>query len=180
MGTGRYKFENGAVKTATEVISDKSDLYQSLKKHEIVVESALKGLVGAVAQLTGKQIKDINVDFDDSIIEDKETERQTDKGDIAIGAMTLIDYRMKWYGETEEEALKHINEPVVFGEVANDNVAALSDINGREFLILLLLAVSVLWMGVYPKPVSNLMDASVKQLIQHVQQSKLPIAAAAQ
>ncbi|HWT27613.1 MAG TPA: phage portal protein, partial [Mobilitalea sp.] len=111
MGTSRYKFENGAVKTATEVISDKSDLYQSLKKHEIVVESALKGLVNAVAQLIGSEIKDINIDFDDSIIEDKQSERQTDKGDLAIGAMTLLDYRMKWYGETENEAKKHINEP---------------------------------------------------------------------
>jgi NADH-quinone oxidoreductase subunit M len=69
---------------------------------------------------------------------------------------------------------------VVFGEVANDNVAALTDINGREFLILLLLAASVLWMGLYPKPVTDLMDASVKQLIEHVQRSKLPTATAAQ
>ncbi len=69
---------------------------------------------------------------------------------------------------------------VVFGEVANENVAALTDINGREFLILVLLAASVLWMGLYPKPVTDLMDASVKQLIEHVQQSKLPTATAAQ
>jgi A118 family predicted phage portal protein len=111
MGTGRYRFENGAVKTATEVISDKSDLYQSLKKHEIVLDSALKGLVRAIAFLSEAEVKDINIDFDDSIIEDKQSERQTDKGDIAIGAMTLLDYRMKWYNETAEEAAKHINEP---------------------------------------------------------------------
>ena len=69
---------------------------------------------------------------------------------------------------------------VVFGEVANENVAALTDINGREFLILSLLAASVLWMGLYPRPVTNLMDASVKQLIEHAQKSKLPTATAAQ
>jgi NADH-quinone oxidoreductase subunit M len=69
---------------------------------------------------------------------------------------------------------------VVFGEIANENVAALTDVNGREFLILLLLATAVLSMGVYPKPVTDLMDASVKQLIEHVQQSKLPTATAAQ
>jgi NADH-quinone oxidoreductase subunit M len=68
---------------------------------------------------------------------------------------------------------------VVFGEVANENVAALTDVNAREFGILLLLAAAVLWMGVYPKPVTDLMDASVKQLIEHVQQSKLPTASAA-
>jgi NADH:ubiquinone oxidoreductase subunit 4 (subunit M) len=58
--------------------------------------------------------------------------------------------------------------------------STVTDVNGREFLILLLLAASVLWMGIYPKPVTNLMDASVKQLIEHVQRSKLPAAAAAQ
>jgi len=111
MGTGRYKFENGNVKTATEVISDKSELYQSLKKHEIVLESAIKGMVKAIGQLLGKEIDEVNIDFDDSIIQDKESERNTDRADVAMGAMTLLDYRMKWYGETTEEAAKHINEP---------------------------------------------------------------------
>jgi NADH-quinone oxidoreductase subunit M len=69
---------------------------------------------------------------------------------------------------------------VVFGEVANAQVAALADVNGRESLILALLAAAVLWMGVYPRPVTNLMDASVQQLIEHVQRSKLPSATASQ
>lgn len=110
LGTGRYKFENGTVKTATEVISEKSELYQSLKKHEIVLESALKGMVKAIGRLKGADIKDVNIDFDDSIIQDKETERQIDKGDIAIGVMSPLEYRMKWYGETEEEAMKMLPE----------------------------------------------------------------------
>lgn len=111
MGTGRYKFENGNVKTATEVISDKSDLYQSLKKHEIVLESAIKGMVKAIGQLLGKEIKEVNIDFDDSIIQDKESERNTDKGDLAIGAMQLWEYRMKWRGEDEATAKAMVNEP---------------------------------------------------------------------
>ena len=41
MGSGRYKFESGGVKTATEVISDKSDLYQNRQKHCLVVEDAI-------------------------------------------------------------------------------------------------------------------------------------------
>lgn len=110
MGTGRYKFENGTVKTATEVISDKSELYQSLKKHEIVLDSALTGMVKAIGQLKGTEVEEVNIDFDDSIIQDKETERQTDKGDIAIGVMGTLEYRMKWYNETEEEAAKMIPE----------------------------------------------------------------------
>jgi len=67
---------------------------------------------------------------------------------------------------------------VVFGEVANEKVAALTDVNAREFLILLLLAAAVLWMGVYPKPVTDLMDTSVRRLVEHAQQSKLPAATA--
>jgi NADH-quinone oxidoreductase subunit M len=63
---------------------------------------------------------------------------------------------------------------VVFGEVANRHVAALADVNGREFLILLLLAAAVMWMGLYPKPVTDLMDASVANLLKHVAESKLP------
>jgi len=63
---------------------------------------------------------------------------------------------------------------VVFGDVANAQVAALKDVNGREILILTLFAAAVLWMGVYPKPFTDLMNASVTQLQQHVAQPKLP------
>ena len=62
---------------------------------------------------------------------------------------------------------------VVFGEVANDHVAALKDINNREFLFLGLLAVCVLAMGLYPFPFTEVMHASVDNLLKHVAVSKL-------
>ncbi|MCK9511714.1 MAG: NADH-quinone oxidoreductase subunit M [Pigmentiphaga sp.] len=62
---------------------------------------------------------------------------------------------------------------VFFGEVANDNVRAMSDINGREFAILGILAIAVLYMGVYPKPFTDVMHASVQALLDHVAISKL-------
>jgi NADH-quinone oxidoreductase subunit M len=62
---------------------------------------------------------------------------------------------------------------VYFGEVANGDVKALTDIGQREFTMLALLAAAVLWMGVYPKPFTDVMHQSVTQLIQHVGQSKL-------
>jgi NADH-quinone oxidoreductase subunit M len=62
---------------------------------------------------------------------------------------------------------------VWFGAVANDHVRALTDINGREFLMLALLAIAVLWMGLYPKPITDVMDASVTHLIQQATASKL-------
>ncbi|MEW5879294.1 MAG: NADH-quinone oxidoreductase subunit M [Pseudomonadota bacterium] len=63
---------------------------------------------------------------------------------------------------------------VIFGAVANERVAALTDLNAREFIVLGLLAVAVLALGVYPKPFTDLMHASVAELLQHVAQSKLP------
>ena len=62
---------------------------------------------------------------------------------------------------------------VYLGPVTNDNVRAMTDINGREFLVLALLAIATLYMGIYPKPFTDVMDASVAQLLQHVAQSKL-------
>ncbi len=62
---------------------------------------------------------------------------------------------------------------VYFGEVANANVKALQDINGREFLMLSLLAAAVLWMGLYPKPFTDVMNVSVAELLQHVARPKL-------
>ncbi len=65
---------------------------------------------------------------------------------------------------------------VVFGEVGNSHVAELKDIGGREFSILAILAAAVLWMGVYPKPVTDVMNASVAKLLTQTEQSKLPAA----
>ena len=62
---------------------------------------------------------------------------------------------------------------VYFGAVANDHVGEMKDINAREFLMLALLAVAVLWMGLYPKPFTDVMDASVANLLKQVAVSKL-------
>ncbi len=62
---------------------------------------------------------------------------------------------------------------VYLGPVANEDVKALIDINAREFLMLSLLAIAVLWMGVYPKPFTDVMDTSVAELLKHVATSKL-------
>jgi NADH-quinone oxidoreductase subunit M len=62
---------------------------------------------------------------------------------------------------------------VYFGDVANDHVRQLADINCREFLMLALLAIAVLGMGLYPKPVTDVMNASVDNLVKQVSVSKL-------
>ena len=63
---------------------------------------------------------------------------------------------------------------VYLGPVTNDDVRNLEDINSREFLMLTLLALAVLGMGLYPKPFTDVMDASVVELLRHVALSKLP------
>ncbi|KRC76168.1 NAD(P)H-quinone oxidoreductase chain 4 1 [compost metagenome] len=62
---------------------------------------------------------------------------------------------------------------VVLGDVANDHVRALTDINRREFVILGVMAIAVLYMGIYPKPFTDVMHVSVEALLQHVAVSKL-------
>ncbi len=62
---------------------------------------------------------------------------------------------------------------VYLGDVTNDNVRQLQDINSREFVMLSLLALAVLAMGIYPKPFTDVMDASVTELLRHVAVSKL-------
>jgi len=62
---------------------------------------------------------------------------------------------------------------VIFGEVGNQRVAELSDANARELLVLGLLAIAVLWLGVHPAPFTEIMHASVSDLLKHVAASKL-------
>ena len=62
---------------------------------------------------------------------------------------------------------------VVYGEVANENVAKLQDINNREFLVLSLLAIPVLVMGLWPAPLTEVMHATINNLIEHISVSKL-------
>jgi NADH-quinone oxidoreductase subunit M len=62
---------------------------------------------------------------------------------------------------------------VYLGPVVNDDVKGLKDINGREFLMLSLLAIAVLFMGIYPKPFTDVMNTSVADLLKHVAVSKL-------
>ncbi len=116
-GTERYKFEAGGVKTATEVISENSDMYRTLQKHELVLERVLVQLIRTVIRAgISIGIPGLNADtgiaiqFDDSIIEDKATDRKEDRQDVAMGVMGLAEYRAKWYGETPEKAQENLPE----------------------------------------------------------------------
>lgn len=115
-GQNHYRFENGSIQTATQVISENSDMYRSINKHELILEPVLDELIRIIARLgrvIGVNINpdtDIVINFDDSIIEDKQAERQSDRQDVSMGVMSHAEYRAKWYGETLEEAQSKLPE----------------------------------------------------------------------
>lgn len=115
-GQNHYRFENGSIQTATQVISENSDMYRSINKHELILEPVLGELIRIIARLGGILGADtdpdteIVINFDDSIIEDKQAERQSDRQDVSMGVMSHVEYRAKWYGETLEEAQSKLPE----------------------------------------------------------------------
>jgi NADH-quinone oxidoreductase subunit M len=65
---------------------------------------------------------------------------------------------------------------VILGPVANDHVAKMQDLNPREFLVLGVIAVSVLLLGIYPEPLLRMMEPSVQHLLHQILTSKIPVA----
>ena len=105
LGKDRYDFSDGQVKTATEVVSEKSDLFQNLKKHEILLNDALVGMVQAIAELEGLSPDvEVAINFDDSIIEDTGAEKMRFMQEISSGVRQKYEYRMKFFGEDEATA----------------------------------------------------------------------------
>lgn len=125
MGTNRYEFSGSGVKTATEVISENSDLYQTMRKHQLILRDALKGMVEALKILLGMigvQIitENLTIDFDDSIITDKNSDRQQYQLEVAAGLMRPEMYRMIVYGEDEKTALENLGDS--FSEPKSEQV----------------------------------------------------------
>ena len=106
LGADRYRYGNAGIKTATEVISEESALYQNLKKHELVLEAALRDLICAVLFLDGKTAdkNKVTVDFDDGIIRDSQAEFEQNLRLVEMGIMKPEEFRMWWMQESEEEA----------------------------------------------------------------------------
>lgn len=110
MGKDRFNFQDGQVKTATEVISEKSDLYQSLKKHELLLADALIGLTRTIADMLDFDSGEVTVNFDDSIISDSGSEQQKDLQLVSSGIMAKWEYRVKWMGEDEQTARRRVED----------------------------------------------------------------------
>ena len=97
-------------KTAAEVKTSKARKFNRVGAIQNKLKDCLEGFVAGLAFYNGLYNSgyEFSCNFNDSILTDEETERQQDRQDVSMGAMTLVEYRMKWYGETKEEAVKHI------------------------------------------------------------------------
>lgn len=123
MGAGRYKFESGGVKTATEVISDKSDLYQNRQKNAIIIEAALVSMAQAIAFLdVGRMDLDVTIDFDDSIIEDTNTTIDRNIKLVQAGLRSKLKAIMEIEKCTEAEAQEELARIKEDGQITGRDI----------------------------------------------------------
>jgi A118 family predicted phage portal protein len=115
---GTFTFEGGGVKTATEVISVNSQTFRTKQAHETMIEQGIKDLIDSMvvlAQLydifpapTGEY--DVNVEFDDSITEDKEANANFYITLVASGMMPKVEAMMRIHDLTREQALEWLKQ----------------------------------------------------------------------
>ena len=110
-GENHYKFDQTSIATATQVISENSTMFRTIKKHEILLEQAITELCRILLRLGNRYMDagldeevEISIDFDDSIIEDKEQDFTRDMQLLQAGIMNDWEFRMKWMNEDEATA----------------------------------------------------------------------------
>lgn len=115
-GENHYHFDGTNLSTATAVISSNSKMARRMKKLQIGYESSIYDLINAVCYASSKfgkfsiDITDMTIQFDDSIIEDKEAESIRAGREVDLGVISKVEYRMRIFGETEEIAKQKIQE----------------------------------------------------------------------
>jgi len=134
MGENFLKFDGSSIATATQVISENSTLYRNIKKHQILLSQILHNLTKVIAKASNDftvttfadlKDEDITIQFDDSIIEDKGAEMDRDRLDVTAGIMSVVEYRMRWYGEDEDTATEKYDDFFLY-TIMNNYLTALS------------------------------------------------------
>lgn len=118
LGDGFYAFNNGAVgRTATEVISVNSSLFRNIKKQELTLKRAIKGIIRALLYIGGvvgagkfDLNQDITINFDDSIIEDTEKEQTRAMAEYNAGLIDRVEYFALTRSMSREQAIKFVAE----------------------------------------------------------------------
>ncbi len=120
LGINYFDFDNvGYVKTATEVSSDNSALMRNIRKHENALQGPISDVSRALlacARGMGESVPDegsVRVLFDDSIIQDTEAEKTRDMKEVAAGLMLPWEYRVRWYGESEDVARRNVGKAAI-------------------------------------------------------------------
>lgn len=110
-GENHYKFNQGSISTATQIVSENSSLFRTMKKHELILESVLMELCRIILRLGNTYLGlnldedvEISIDFDDSIIEDKETDFNRDVRMLQMGILNDYEFRAKWMNEDVDTA----------------------------------------------------------------------------
>ena len=141
LGAHRYMLDkNAGIKTATEYVGERQDMVQNAAKEMICVEKALKEVTRAILWIGRNVLHEdvdpdalITINADDSYIIDSETEKEQWKKDIELGIRTKLEYRMHFYGETEEEAKKNL-QPTFAELLEGRAVGVVSDAAVRQYL----------------------------------------------
>lgn len=115
LGTRFYNFNFSSGVTATEYVGERNDMFRNAHKMSRYVEGVLKQMVQGILWV-GANIMGANVDSNakvvitvsDGVIESDSEKREQDRKDVEMGIMSKEEYRMKWYGETLEDATSAI------------------------------------------------------------------------
>ncbi len=114
-GQERYQFDGKSIQTATGVISENSDMYRTIKKHEQVLENSLKTMIKSMAYASSTftvnkiDASEITIDFDDSVIEDKGAEQVRAQQEVVAGLRSKQDYIKQIRGLGEKEAQEELD-----------------------------------------------------------------------
>lgn len=110
-GQNKYQFNMQTMATATEVKSSNSDLTESVWKQRVAIQDVLVEMTRSILvfgkELCGKNVNPdskITIRFDDTMFNDEEAERMRDLQEVRDSIMMDWEYRVKWYGETEDKA----------------------------------------------------------------------------
>lgn len=117
-GSDGFKWDNGSIATATQIISQNSEMFRTIKKHELLLYDVLvdmvKGLLWVENYFGGdKQCNyeaDVTIDFDDSIIEDTAEKKRQALLELNSGLIDPIQYYIDVYGMTEPQAIEFFNK----------------------------------------------------------------------
>ena len=114
-GNERYRFDGQAIQTATGVISENSDMFRAIKKHEQVLENSLTSIVKAIAYAsstfanTTMDATEVTIDFDDSIIEDRGAEQVRAMQEVSQGLRSKKSYIERYRNLNKQQAQEELD-----------------------------------------------------------------------